>query len=633
MKKLFSPALSLLLFLFISSWISCNKTDTPTLPDEEQEAYDHVLHLQNEVDSQLDSWFSSMDSLDAIKMAQQEFANDPAVSAAIISDQGISVQYTNGMRGGLFLNPRDGRSFGDSTKASMNNSQIDSNNGLKSLVNKNDYRILNPHYYERSEFTDYIATNNSISIQRINYPTALISKDAQCKLDQYADLAKYGIIHFYSHGYAWPKEDSITDVYMMSGETESNSTSAKYREDLDNGNILLIRSNGHNTYFISKNFIENHNDFSKDTVLFYGGFCYSFLGDWPDIVNSCAQGAYLGFDWSVNTWNNIEWSENLIDKLSDTTFNRPMEIADWMSDTDLEKFFWHDIDEKTVHVLYSGDPSLRLWDKKVELIPLSEDGAPILVSGLPNVAYPFKCKVISNITNLEYVWDIGDGSEPYKTTDNEVEVSWTQSGEFELSVTVNNKSTGDYIGKESLTAVIGSITPTWNSVEFKLNYFDAIIKEVAQPGNIITYHNDWGVDWTSDDFWHTGRYQNGTFTASWDVDNRIIGWSMTGYMELTFNEQLNTISGGTIHANLNNLNHPENHEFIDITLGEINANVWEKEQGEFRLYGKEGCNPNIIRNIYHEKYSKQGDVVSWTYSLESYSCDGNSQFYIRFKTE
>ncbi|MFC2128566.1 hypothetical protein ACFLRR_01700 [Bacteroidota bacterium] len=276
------------------------------------------------------------------------------------------------------------------------------------------------------------------------------------------------------------------------------------------------------------------------------------------------------------------------------------------------------------------------YPKLARIFNLARKYGDILVEGIVLPENIYGLKAVSrgdNETRLITLRNLEWDKKSFNLTDNEVEVSWTQSGEFELSVTVNNKSTGDYIGKESLTAVIGSITPTWNSVEFKLNYFDAIIKEVAQPGNIITYHNDWGVDWTSDDFWHTGRYQNGTFTASWDVHNRIIGWSMTGYMELTFNEQLNTISGGTIHANLNNLNHPENHEFIDITLGEINANVWEKEQGEFRLYGKEGCNPNIIRNIYHEKYSKQGDVVSWTYSLESYSCDGNSQFYIRFKTE
>ncbi|MCB2207819.1 MAG: PKD domain-containing protein [Bacteroidetes bacterium] len=631
--------LLLICVLAISSVLTaCKKDDeeVPTFSDEEQQAYDHVLNLQDDVSSQLDSWFLIMDSLDAIELARQEFVNDPAVSTAIISSQGISVQYANGMRGALFLNPEDGESFGESSNTSTNNSQISNNNGLKSLVNKRQMLTLNPHYYERAGWTNYIINNQVINLPRVDIQ-GLNGRNDVCTLDIYADLTDYGIIQFYSHGYAWPKKDSIIDVYMLTGETVSNSTSAKYREDLNNGNVMIVESHGHNKYFISKNFIENHNDFSQDTVLIYGGFCYSFLGNWPDIVESCAQGTYFGFDWSVFTSRNAEWSVDLIDKLSDTSINRPFETQDWMTNTDLEKSYWDDIDERTVHILYSGDPSLKLWDKKIELIPLSEDGAPILVNGLPNVAYPFKCKVISPFTDLEYVWDIGDGSEPFTTTDNEVEATWTQSGIYELTVTVNNRSTGEKIGKETLTAVIGSITPTWNSVAFKLSALKAVIKCVYQPEGTTVY-NDWSVDWIYDsdgDGLKPGVYQNGTFTSSWNMtdDN---GWTRVGSITLHFDEQANKIVDGTIHAELSNPSgpDPDDYEFIDISINEINASNWTATDGYFSLNFNDFCNTNHITDVYHEQFHKQGSVVTNTYTLESYSCDDTSpHFHITLKTE
>ena len=324
-------------------------------------------------------------------------------------------------------------------------------------------------------------------------------------------------------------------------------------------------------------------------------------------------------------------------KMSDTSINRPFEIEDWMNNTDLEKSYWDYINERTTHIYYSGDPTLKIWDKKIELIPLSEDGAPILVNGLPNVPYPFKCKVVSTITDLEYVWDIGDGSEPFTTTDNEVEATWTQSGEYELSVTVNNRSTGEKIGKETLTAVIGSITPTWNAVAFELSALKAVIKCVYQPeGNIV--YNDWSVDWTQDGHGYgfkPGVYQNGTFTSSWNMtDNN--GWKRVGSITLHFDEQANKIINGTIHAEWSNPTgpDPDDYEFIDISINEINAAEWTVTNGYFSLNYNDFCNTNYITDVYHEQFHKQGPVVTNTYTLESYSCDGISpHFNLTLKTE
>jgi hypothetical protein len=53
------------------------------------------------------TWLGTMDSLEAINQLQQFFLSDASVTSATIGSQGIAVQYSNGMRGGIFINPED----------------------------------------------------------------------------------------------------------------------------------------------------------------------------------------------------------------------------------------------------------------------------------------------------------------------------------------------------------------------------------------------------------------------------------------------------------------------------------------------------------------------------------------------
>ncbi len=456
MKKSLVFLLSIVLLSTTFFWSACLKPDDEGWTDDEKASYEEVINLQDEVSNNLDEWFLTMDSLDAINKAQQFFADAPSVSEAFVNSQGIAVQYANGMRGGLYLNPLDNKTE-RSPDFLLNDLETNHNVGLKSIVNKRKMILINPHYHERSYYTDQIYSIHRNNLRKAGIDLSTFYKNEEATVNRFTELSGYGIIQIYSHGWAWPKENNITDIYLLTGETANDATSKKYWDELKTGNIPVAKIAGsNNSYLVSERFIEDYNDFSKDTVLFYGGFCYSFLGDWPDLQKSFAEGVYVGFDWSVYTYRNASWSVNLVALMSDTSKSEPMNMESWMNDSGMEKSYWSTRDERTVHIYYTGDGTLTLWgDVSVKLIALSDDGTPVTHPGEAGVAYPFKCEVVSDVSDLEYVWDIGDGSAPV-TASNEVNITWSEDGSYVLKVDVKDKSNGNIIGTAQANVTIGT---------------------------------------------------------------------------------------------------------------------------------------------------------------------------------
>ena len=118
----------------------------------------------------------------------------------------------------------------------------------------------------------------------------------------------------------------------------------------------------------------------------------------------------------------------------------------WMNDPGLEKSYYDQGDKKTTHIYYAGDGALTLWDDiSINLIALSPDGKPVSEPGEAGEAYPFRCEVVSTITELEFAWDIGDGSAPV-TASKEVNITWSEDGPYVLKVDVKDKSNGSLLG-------------------------------------------------------------------------------------------------------------------------------------------------------------------------------------------
>jgi len=584
MKKLILLTLSIVLFFTAFFWTSCSKTGDEGWTDDEKASYEEVLSLQDEVSNNLDEWFSSMDSLDAIDMAQQSFANNPAVSKATINNKGIAVQYANGMRGGLFLK---GKLFDykKSTAAEILGNNGDTVNNLKSLVNGRKMLLMDAAYSEFSELTDqvYNLDNSNLNKVNINIDDFL---DSEVTLDMLTQLSGYGIIDMSGHGIAWPKESYITEIYYITGESVSENTSKKYWDEIKTGSIPVVKTMrfaSGTKYCVSPGFISNHNDFSNDTVFFYGGFCYSFLGNWPDIIDGFGDGAYLGFDWTVQDYHCADWEVNSLALMSDTSKTEPMTLEEWMNDGAVDKSY--NQDGRTVSIQYAGDGTLTLWgDVSIKLIALSDNGAPVSEQGEANVGYPFKCEVVSNISDLEYIWDIGDGSSPVTASD-EVTITWVEDGSYELKVEVKDKSSGNSLGTAKLNITIGTNS---NVLEYVLssNWGEYIFKGKGEEGKItmwdnLTYYTvDWQpIEYIEDDFVWNGLNFSATIT-----DNNGDNWGWTFSISGTLSSDGQFVSFVAVQEGFDQ-DHDHNYYF-KLTVDDAPLYSYDESDGVY--YGVEG---------------------------------------------
>jgi uncharacterized protein (TIGR02145 family) len=336
---------------------------------EEEAYYTRVISLQTEAGAKFESLSKTVDSLEAIRQVQQFFQADTMVTSATISSQGISVQYSNGMRGGIFLNPRDNPGSQQPALKPMQKA-AESGQGTTSLVNNKKVILLNPSYWERSNYTDPMVANYQQKLPQPGFVLQPVYKNTEATVDRFAGLSGYGIVHIYSHGLAWPDDDDIQEIYVKTGEVANLVTSAKYWKDILKGDVSAFLSKTgagikENVYFLSPNFIETYNDFSKDTVLFYGGFCYSFLGSWSRLYKKFADGCYFGFTWSVYTAKNAGWATSLIDSLADTLATEPYTSAKWWGGINPAKSYYDDDDKLMVYAVYAGDPSLTMWKENI----------------------------------------------------------------------------------------------------------------------------------------------------------------------------------------------------------------------------------------------------------------------------
>jgi len=198
MKKLICFILAIMALFF-----SCKKSGKENWTAEEKASYKNVIALQDQAAENYKTWMQTMDSIEVINQLKQFFLSDPSVISATVGSQGITVEYTNGMGGGLFLNPQDNPGYGtESMKAITNNS----NTTLKSqpVVNVKEAILINPHYWDRIGWTDMLIANYNQYLPMAGYILARTYFNDEADLDQFTKLSGYGIIHIYTHGLAWP---------------------------------------------------------------------------------------------------------------------------------------------------------------------------------------------------------------------------------------------------------------------------------------------------------------------------------------------------------------------------------------------------------------------------------------------
>ena len=351
--------------------VGCSGEDgtTPREPAFSPEQIQEMIVLpQEEKDEVLvDLLTTGMDTTAAMDSVLVLFLEDPNVEYGEVGAQGIAISYKGGMVGGIFINPEDNPEVDPDTLWVQESAPISPPSSMQKATPKKAI-FLNPHYDDRVSFADRIIQGYGIRLSPAGYDSLEIFKNSEVTLKKFTELSGHRIVHIYSHGWAWPSKTNIQEVYLMSGETWSIETHLDYWEEIEDGDVPLVKiHDGISQFFVSPDFISNHNSLNDET-LFYGGFCYSALGTWPHVmVDGEGVGGYMGFDWSVLTAWNAAWNRNFIWNMLDEQYVPRLNVNDWMNST-YPKFYTYN--DRVVHITYEGDPTYTFYDQAE--VPCSE---------------------------------------------------------------------------------------------------------------------------------------------------------------------------------------------------------------------------------------------------------------------
>ena len=456
MKSLIYRTALLLATLILLITPSCKQEQDNPFDEQAKQDYEAMIALQEEADSLLADFQATMDSVSAVTALAQWYRDQEPVESVVVSSQGLSIRYTSGIWGGILIDPKR---YDESPSAGLKSS-LNLNDHIKNLPTKKT-AIFMPacdNEFVNSNDRQYHAWKTSFN--NLGYDFACPG-GANVHLNALADLRSLGsVLCLDSHGYAWPADDQISEVYFKTGELANLKSTEKYYKDILDKNIIILENIGDPssaTYYISPGFITRYNDFSKDTILFFGGFCYSDLGSWPSLADACASGTYFGFDWIVRSDKCADWAIDLVNHLADQEAAIPWTTESWMSSSPIAKQYFDEDLNRTVRISYTGNGALTLWKPENQgngtIISVSDDGAPVTVPGFTCTDYILKCLPEGQLPqNVSYDWDFGDGETYYTVNDNlSISHHWALPQAYSVKVTVSDISGGNVIMELSTT--------------------------------------------------------------------------------------------------------------------------------------------------------------------------------------
>jgi len=346
---------SLIAYFMVLS--SCKKNEEQEKPIIEMDAESvYNIELQELQAANFNSLLQSLDTLQAADSILQLFLADSHVVSGEVNEQAVFVDYSDGTSGGIFFDPQDSPGMEFPFPDKMNAGPGKTNSYIIPSVKRTI--LINPHYFERKEYTNPLLEVYDNLFAGIGYEIFERYFNDECNIELFTHLEDYGFIHIYSHGI---KRDD--KVYLMTGESPNATSHNTYKQNrLDKEVIIITHAVDSLTrYFLDPSFIVNQNDFTIHKPLIYGGFCYSFLGDWPDQLKYDGASGYFGFDWSVLTTANVYWAKNLVSYLTDYSVNEPYSASWWIESSPVEKEYWDSHYKQWVSIDYEGVEDLVLW--------------------------------------------------------------------------------------------------------------------------------------------------------------------------------------------------------------------------------------------------------------------------------
>jgi len=355
----------LLLFVFIF----CSKSTAPVeIPDTV--TLEQILVFQDSYSQKYKYYLDYFDSTEALEAVFNFIAADTTLVESVdITEQGLAVVYTTGLRGGMLIDPGDnyeahftqGQNSIENSKALPKPADI-TPNSKRSL-------FLCPIYQQRWKTADSISMYAHSSITKAGYQGFNKKLGIECGISAFIHLYNYGLIHIYTFNFNWYQDNAFTDVYLMTGDVISDDLNTLYDEDLSNQDIAIINVPGYgNLYFIRPAMLTDVVELGSERPLIYLGYGNSLNSGWPE---SLKTGACIGYDGQVDAIHNIKWAKDFYSAMSDTAQFKQITIQDWYST--IETFYTDNSYDppRQISIEYEGTDDFVLWQslRVTEIIP------------------------------------------------------------------------------------------------------------------------------------------------------------------------------------------------------------------------------------------------------------------------
>ena len=514
-KIIFYRFVFVLISVFIMFLFGCSE-DGPTtyIPNPQViEIYETILQPQELNAKLFEDLTTSMDTLAAMDSVLKVFLQDTLVEWGEVDEQGIAIQYKNGIRGGIFIDPLDSPDSSGFVFKGLNKENLNPTNYQNIIPGSKKTIFLNPSYWERKKYADILINNYNNNLPKVDFEKPVIYKNEEVTIDQLTKLSNYGIIHIYSHGWAWPKSTNIVEIYLLTGETWSDETVDNYIAELFGGDVTIVYTfnDKKNHFLVSPKFIATYNNFSNNSSLIYGGFCYSYLGDWPEImINTAGAGGYFGFDWSVYTNRNAKWNYELIKNLTDENNLSGNTTGDWINN-DMEKYYWSKKQNRYVSIEYYGYTDLALIEKDESVPDFNRCGVQVDFGGRYSYTTPDDAYDREDERYTISVWEKYPGSfsgNTFTATFNKTIGTLAMSGS--INATFNNDYTT--ITNISWTENRNNSTTTFVGTDIPLDtnewgtIYQVKMDETCDHITTLTdvANNAGGLSWTLPNYWCNG---------------------------------------------------------------------------------------------------------------------------------
>ncbi|GMU81470.1 MAG: hypothetical protein AMXMBFR47_13410 [Planctomycetota bacterium] len=384
------PAIVSLLLLGGCPWLNPDGNDNTNGASDPDVETQRVLDVIENAAADLDALPAGTPVTDALNQLAADLNADPAVESTEIGGQGLAVQCTNGIRLFYVTDPFDD----DPDNPNLEPADIENEGGgapkprdalEKGMAPKSTRTLLyNPHYWERKNFSAKIEQYGNAAFAASGLNPFEIYRGEQCTLAVLRTLSDYGVIHFYSHGIAWPSGLIRNEIYMLTGQSISQELAyqklpvevSERRRAMQDGKLaagfmkfqLATETAPIRRWMIlvSPTYLAEKNDLGTNRPLIYRGFCWSDLGTWPQMMTTEGVGGHLGFDWWVKTRESARWACKMYRDMGSHAVADPRTLAEWYDGLDYRSYTLIDKHfgnvERTVTLKKGGSDSLTLWE-------------------------------------------------------------------------------------------------------------------------------------------------------------------------------------------------------------------------------------------------------------------------------